>query len=68
MGDTVVHRYGDRVLKQSELAMWLEEEQKNAAGADPAIHLRNVTKRARIKLSSPTKTAVWKANTLPLRP
>ncbi|MFM7588939.1 MAG: peptidylprolyl isomerase [Bacteroidota bacterium] len=44
MGDTVVHRYGDRVLKQSELAMWLEEEQKNAAGADPAIHLRNMYK------------------------
>ncbi|MBM3936182.1 MAG: hypothetical protein FJ343_03420 [Sphingomonadales bacterium] len=44
MGDTVVHRYGDVVLKQSELAMWLEEEQKNAAGIDPAIHLRNVYK------------------------
>lgn len=44
MGDTVVHRYGDVVLKQSELAMWLEEEQKNAAGVDPAIHLRNVYK------------------------
>lgn len=44
MSDTVVHRYGDVVLKQSELAMWLEEEQKNAAGVDPAIHLRNVYK------------------------
>jgi peptidyl-prolyl cis-trans isomerase SurA len=44
MGDTVVHRYGDRVLMQSELAMWLEEEQKNAAGANPVIHIRNVYK------------------------
>jgi peptidyl-prolyl cis-trans isomerase SurA len=44
LGDTVVHRYGEVALKQSDLAMWLEEEQKNAAGADPAIHIHNVYK------------------------
>jgi len=42
VADTVVHQYGGKVLRQSELAIWLEEEQKNAAGADPAIHIRNV--------------------------
>jgi peptidyl-prolyl cis-trans isomerase SurA len=40
--DTIVHRYGDRTLRQSELALWLEQEQKNLNGADPSIFVRQV--------------------------
>jgi peptidyl-prolyl cis-trans isomerase SurA len=40
--DTIVHRYADRTLRQSELALWLEQEQKNLNGADPSIYVRQV--------------------------
>ncbi|NBW32978.1 MAG: hypothetical protein EBR22_03365 [Cytophagia bacterium] len=42
--DTFVHRYADRNLRQSELALWLEQEQKNLNGADPSIFVRQVYK------------------------
>jgi peptidyl-prolyl cis-trans isomerase SurA len=40
--DTLVHRYDDRSLRQSELALWLEQEQKNLNGADPSLFARQV--------------------------
>lgn len=40
--DTLIHRYGDRSLRQSEFALMLEQEQKNLNGADPSLFVRQV--------------------------